>query len=69
MAAMTIVAAAGKDSSYGLPGVSRSRHEQAYLSLPNVELIEIHSGLASLRESSWASRAWTLQEAYLVGFP
>ncbi|KAF2648268.1 HET-domain-containing protein [Lophiostoma macrostomum CBS 122681] len=66
MAALTIVAVAGKDPSYGLPGVStRPRQEQAYLSLAELELMEIPSDLSSLRECSWASRGWTLQEAYL----
>ena len=67
MAALTIIAAAGEDPYYGLPGVgSRQRVPQAYLSLANTELIEVHSGLSALRASSWASRAWTLQEGYLV---
>ncbi|KAI0975606.1 heterokaryon incompatibility protein-domain-containing protein [Xylaria arbuscula] len=68
-AALTIVAAAGTDESYGLPGVSRARPArqltfkkddggyQLVLTLPLP-----HS---SITKSKWATRGWTYQEAIL----
>jgi hypothetical protein len=66
-AELTLVAAAGNDPTYGLPGVCPEtrpleRHEQCgsvYL-LP----APYYSGLEEVAASKWASRAWTFQEFY-----
>ncbi|KAF3002920.1 hypothetical protein E8E13_002872 [Curvularia kusanoi] len=52
-AEITIIAAAGEDPTYGLPGISR----------PFLEYADFFSG--NLRKSKWASRAWTFQEGFL----
>ncbi|KAI1329928.1 heterokaryon incompatibility protein-domain-containing protein [Xylariaceae sp. FL0255] len=66
-AALTIVAAAGANESYGLPGISKKRIPQqiefegedftlmSTLPLPH----------RSITNSHWASRGWTYQEAIL----
>lgn len=63
-AQLTIVAAAGDDVTFGLPGVgdnSRTLHQKAIGPglLSNVPL----TSYELLRRSKWMSRAWTLQEA------
>jgi hypothetical protein len=63
----TIVAAAGSNARYGLPGVSRPRsHTQSSLI---TEQFEIQSSLPDLfyavSDSIWGHRAWTYQEAVL----
>ncbi|RSM14754.1 hypothetical protein CDV31_005336 [Fusarium ambrosium] len=50
-AQLTIVAVAGSDPSYGLPGVSRSRRP-----------CQPHDDILS---SVWSTRGWTYQEAFL----
>ncbi|KAI1821141.1 heterokaryon incompatibility protein-domain-containing protein [Xylaria intraflava] len=66
-AALTIIAGAGTDETYGLPGVSRSR--QARQSSFKGNDISITSTLPSpqhaIRTSRWATRGWTYQEAVL----
>ena len=59
-ALVTIVAAAGSDATYGLPGVSRARlHKQVSI---NVKDLEICSTLPSLpfaiKDSVWLRRGW-----------
>lgn len=64
---LTLVAAAGEDSLYGLPGIGgRQRHPQGRFSVDNVAIIQIfpHTS-AQLSASRWASRGWTYQEGYL----
>lgn len=66
-ASLTIIAAAGADPSYGLPGVSRAR---TYLSGAAVfDLYEYVPNPANpiphVRGSVWATRGWTYQEAFL----
>ncbi|PQE29489.1 hypothetical protein CJF32_00003262 [Rutstroemia sp. NJR-2017a WRK4] len=62
----TIIAAAGSDPSYGLPGVSRSRLQQAVVRLGQLELVNPGSiANAVLQRSRWSTRGWTFQEAYL----
>ncbi|KAH7084196.1 heterokaryon incompatibility protein-domain-containing protein [Paraphoma chrysanthemicola] len=63
---LTIVAAAGDNPNYGLPGVStRRRQQQRTLDLGTSTMVEIIDDRADIRKSAWASRAWTLQEGYL----
>jgi hypothetical protein len=66
-AQITLLAAAGNDASYGLPGVHpKHRPEPDYQKLNSVNLL----GAFDLRKecsaitSTWASRAWTFQEFY-----
>jgi hypothetical protein len=66
-AVATIIAAAGEDVSYGLPGIN-GKGRQAQLSARIADL-ELTSGLSRLpvvlENSKWASRGWTYQEAVL----
>ncbi|GAP90725.1 putative tol protein [Rosellinia necatrix] len=66
-AALTIVAAAGTDESYGLPGVSKERpSRQLSFAGENYTLLSTlplpHN---SIIKSRWATRGWTYQEAIL----
>ncbi|KAI1359868.1 heterokaryon incompatibility protein-domain-containing protein [Xylaria arbuscula] len=68
-AILTIVAAAGHDESYGLPGVTSARPlRQISFSKDGVGY-ELRTTLplphSSIEESKWASRGWTYQEAVL----
>ena len=64
---ITIIAAAGKDPAYGLPGVS-SRHRQPQ---PQIKIgkYSLASSLLDIRstamESYWNTRGWTYQESLL----
>ncbi|KAI0911131.1 hypothetical protein F4823DRAFT_329142 [Ustulina deusta] len=66
-AALTIIAAAGTDETYGLLGVSRRRSRRQW-SFEGDDW-SITSTLpppqCSIRESRWATRGWTYQEAVL----
>ncbi|KAI0426892.1 heterokaryon incompatibility protein-domain-containing protein [Xylaria sp. FL1042] len=66
-AALTIIAAAGTDETYGLPGVSRRRSPSQWSF--KGDGFNITSTLPppqrSIRESRWATRGWTYQEAVL----
>ncbi|KAI1653924.1 heterokaryon incompatibility protein-domain-containing protein [Daldinia decipiens] len=55
-AEITIIAAAGTDPTYGLPGISRPRkqHPDGFPYLSH-----------QIKESVWASRGWTYQEGFL----
>ncbi len=65
-AAVTIVAAAGQDSSYGLPGVS----ERVRIKHPTIRLNEttwkcaIRDLKYPIPDSPWCTRAWTYQEEF-----
>jgi hypothetical protein len=64
---VTIVAAAGSNAEYGLPGVSRPRsHAQPTLAVDNLELASSLPFLARvMKNTTWSKRAWTYQEAVL----
>ncbi|PMD20051.1 HET-domain-containing protein [Hyaloscypha hepaticicola] len=64
---VTIVAAAGEDPSYGLPGVSRrERRPQPRARIRSTVFIDSLPKTNSLISNShWASRGWTYQEAIL----
>lgn len=67
-AALTIIAAAGKDASHGLPGLSPIRRQPLkYEQIGKTYLYALPSlnGLKSAQDSVWASRAWTYQEGFL----
>jgi hypothetical protein len=66
-AQLTIVASAGEDSSYGLPGVSVERAPpQKCEYLRDMKLTQPPDALDyEIRNSAWGTRAWTYQEGYL----
>ncbi|KAF2189698.1 HET-domain-containing protein, partial [Zopfia rhizophila CBS 207.26] len=63
-ACITIIAAAGKDSSFGLPGVGRPRKEQPTIQVGHQTLVctlpDPHHIIGS---STWMTRGWVYQEA------
>jgi hypothetical protein len=62
----TIVAAAGEDSDYGLPRISRARETQQTAAFNGLALVASLPRLpAILAKSKWATRGWTYQEAVL----
>ncbi|KAK7991263.1 hypothetical protein PG988_000057 [Apiospora saccharicola] len=65
---LTIIAAAGQDASYGLPGVGdKTRRPQGHANVAgSVDMIQIspHTS-AELDGSTWARRGWTYQEGYM----
>ncbi|KAI6084285.1 heterokaryon incompatibility protein-domain-containing protein [Hypoxylon rubiginosum] len=64
---LTIIAAAGADAQYGLPGVGEChRVEQLEIKVDDYKLIQIFPmGSSSIKGTKWASRGWTYQEGYL----
>jgi len=66
-AAVTIIAAAGDDPTYGLPGVSlRSRRKQEEVQVGNRTLVSLNLDIpGQVMASKWFTRGWTFQEAYL----
>ncbi|GAP86439.2 putative tol protein [Rosellinia necatrix] len=69
-ATLTIVAMAGSDDAYGLPGVGTkpivSRNEPSQAVLAGHTLVSLSPDiLTSVQKSEWATRAWTFQEALL----
>ncbi|KAL2070092.1 hypothetical protein VTL71DRAFT_14772 [Oculimacula yallundae] len=64
---LTIIAAAGDDPSYGLPGVrKRSRYQQAHAQIEHGYLREVHHIEDLVNSSRWRSRGWTYQEGILA---
>jgi hypothetical protein len=66
-AVLTIVAAAGQDAHYGLPGVGlRAKKNQKTAKHPDMDIISsMQDPHNSVLSSKWASRGWTYQEATL----
>ncbi|KAI1076875.1 hypothetical protein F5B20DRAFT_554119 [Whalleya microplaca] len=66
-AMLTIIAAAGRDETYGLPGVSRrARTPQPIIKQPGMTIIwKIPNPRRTIKSSRWATRGWTFQEALL----
>ncbi|KAI0456154.1 heterokaryon incompatibility protein-domain-containing protein [Xylaria acuta] len=69
-ATLTIVAMAGSDDTYGLPGMGTepivSRNEPSQAILAGHTLVSLNPDiLTSVRNSEWSTRAWTFQEALL----
>lgn len=63
---ITIMAAAGETAAYGLSGVSRGRiRRQEETQVKGCTLLELPSIMDAVRNSTWALRAWTLQEGLL----
>jgi hypothetical protein len=65
-AEVTVIAAAGKDPSYGLPGVgSRSRELQPSGKIRNILMVSTPDNpVEFIRNSTWITRGWTYQEAF-----
>jgi hypothetical protein len=66
-AELTIIAAAGSDPHYGLPGVGyRSRPPQQKLKLHDMTLLaSLPNPTSEIKRSRWMRRGWTFQEALL----
>lgn len=65
-AQLTIIAAAGGNPNYGLPGVqSRSRIPQHHVTIGNISFVQVKLPHLDVDLSPWASRAWTYQEGLL----
>lgn len=65
-AELTIIAAAGNDASYGLPGVIRESRNltREYLEAMQLMVVPPVRGLEDIGRSTWAARAWTFQEGF-----
>jgi hypothetical protein len=65
-ASLTIIAAAGEDSEYGLPGVSsRVRVQQHQITLGAHHLVSTLAIKMEINRGKWNTRGWTYQEALL----
>jgi hypothetical protein len=64
-AELTIVAAAGLDSGYGLSGVSRVRQCKRTFEMGHYTFVAVESPKQEVHSSKWNTRAWTFQEALL----
>jgi hypothetical protein len=65
-AVVTLVAAAGQDATYGLPGISKDRIIQPSCEALGMVFVSSWPHLDRVLENCrWATRAWTFQEAIL----
>ncbi|KAK1855402.1 tol protein [Colletotrichum chrysophilum] len=66
-AELTIIAAAGSDPTYGLPGMSsRLREPYPTVAVRGINIIStLEHPHSSIQSSKWSERGWTLQEAVL----
>ncbi|KAK8102993.1 Heterokaryon incompatibility protein (HET)-containing protein [Apiospora sp. TS-2023a] len=66
-ASLTIIAAAGTDPSYGLPGVSRARvFDIDNVVTPDYTVVPVpYDPSQYIQDSIWSTRGWTYQEEYL----
>jgi hypothetical protein len=62
---LTIIACAGADATYGLPGVSRPRMPDPTLEIPGFGYLRAIPAMYDIEQSIWAKRGWTYQEALL----
>lgn len=64
---LTIIAAAGFDATYGLPGVGNTmRRKQHHAKVKEITVVASPPDVRSqIRRSSWSSRGWTYQEGIL----
>lgn len=65
-AQLTIIAAAGEDPTYGLPGiVPHLRGNASFEKIGPITLSAVAFPEVCIAESRWSTRAWTFQEAFL----
>lgn len=66
-ASLTIIAAAGEDPEYGLPGVSvRQRRSQPKITIGELTLVSTMPNIKhEILKTKWNTRGWTYQEALL----
>jgi hypothetical protein len=64
---VTIVAGAGSDAAYELPGISRGRSiRQASATVSHMELYSsLPTLLCAIKDTVWNGRGWTYQETML----
>ncbi|EHK45124.1 hypothetical protein TRIATDRAFT_243270, partial [Trichoderma atroviride IMI 206040] len=67
-AELTIIAAAGVDETYGLPGAgSKPRSTQPFARVGGLTVLStMRDAQDSIRSSKWFTRGWTFQEALLT---
>lgn len=61
---LTLVACAGEDPTYGLPGVCKTRNIPE-LTMQGLGCLQMVPSVGDVKNSVWASRAWTYQESLL----
>lgn len=66
-AELTIIAVAGADPHYGLPGISRDRVSRPQFTVEtyNMKYVDLRSCSDAILESKWNTRGWTYQEGLL----
>lgn len=67
--ALTIVACAGGDPNYGLPGISRPRKPSPWIEIQGYGHLRMVPRAEEIQSSIWATRAWMYQEALLAERP
>lgn len=63
---VVLIACAGIDPHYGLPGVSRTRPSSPGLNMGNRGYLQMVPTVDDIASSIWSTRAWTYQEAFLA---
>jgi hypothetical protein len=63
---LTIVACAGDDPTYGLPGMSRLRKTSPQIHISGLGCLQSLPGAEQIHLSTWATRGWTYQEVLLA---
>jgi hypothetical protein len=63
---LTLIACAGEDPHYGLPGVTRPRAPSPSVHMGSRGCLRMVPTVHDIYSSIWASRAWTYQEAVLA---
>jgi hypothetical protein len=59
---VTIIAAAGNNSDYGLPGVSRPRKATSLVKIGGHAFLAVQNPSTDIQTSIWYTRGWTYQE-------
>ncbi|CAN9083409.1 unnamed protein product [Alternaria alternata] len=62
---VTIIAAAGSGSDYGLPGVSRPRKATPFVKIGSHAFVAMNDPFMDMETSVWNTRGWTYQEMLL----
>jgi hypothetical protein len=62
---VTIIAAAGSGSEYGLPGVSRPRKATPFVNIGSHDFVAMNDLFMDMETSVWNTRGWTYQEMLL----